>query len=290
MRPFGVVLLGAISCNRAGPSASLLAGKQPARADGVANPLLLTDGRQASDGDDWNAPAAAMLQADRAFVDYDLGKSVPIDAAYLQGDNNDDYVVAVSEDGSNFRELWVAHPVAASGLRGRAADGLGGQGRWIRLSARGGDRAYSVTELQLWSRKPATFPPHREAQASPELRGGQRAHDASSTWCWRSALVLFATREGWRARWTALLWLAPVVAASLTARAIAAAWPLGARELSFARASAAAIVLLALLRGWATRARRAAAQQDCRRRVRVRGAAGVRLLLQHGTAAGLARR
>jgi hypothetical protein len=26
-----------------------------------------------------------------------------------------------------------------------------------------------VTELQLWSRKPATFPPHPEAQ-SPELR------------------------------------------------------------------------------------------------------------------------
>ena len=96
----GVVLLGAISCHRAGPSASLLAGKQPARAEGVANPLLLTDGRQASDGEDWNAAAAAVLQADRAFVDYDLGKSVPIDAAYLQGDNNDDYVVASRRTGA----------------------------------------------------------------------------------------------------------------------------------------------------------------------------------------------
>jgi len=246
----GVVLLGAISCHRAGPSASLLAGKQPARAEGVANPLLLTDGRQASDGEDWNAAAAAVLQADRAFVDYDLGKSVPIDAAYLQGDNNDDYVVAVSEDGSSFRELWVAHPVAAAGLRGRAADGLGGQGRWIRLSARGGDRHYSVTELQLWSRKPATFPPHPEAAQSPELRAASvRTYLIYLVLAF--ALVLFATREGWRARWTALLWLAPVVAGVLTARAIFAAWPLGARELSFARASAAAIVLLALLRGWA---------------------------------------
>ena len=53
---------------------------------------------------------------------------MPIDAAYLQGDNNDDYVVAVSEDGTSFRELWVARPVAAAGLRGRAADGLAGRG------------------------------------------------------------------------------------------------------------------------------------------------------------------
>ena len=92
----------------------------------------------ASEGEDWNAAAAAVLQSERAFVDYDLGQSVPIDAAYLQGDNNDDYVVSVSDDGKSFRELWVARPVASAGLRGRAADGLGGQGRWVRLSARGG--------------------------------------------------------------------------------------------------------------------------------------------------------
>ena len=176
------------------PSESLLAGKRPARADGVANPALLTDGQQASEGADWNAAAAAILQADRAFVDYDLGKSVPIDAAYLQGDNNDDYVVAVSEDGTSFRELWVARPVAAAGLRGRAADGLGGQGRWIRLSARGGDRVYSVTELQLWSRKPATFPPHPEAR-SPELRAAS-VRTQLIYLVLAFALVLFVTRDG----------------------------------------------------------------------------------------------
>ena len=45
-------------------------------------------------------------------------------------------------------------------------------------------------------------------------------------------------------------WLLPAVAAALLVRWIAAAWPLGARELSAARAAAAAITLLALLRGW----------------------------------------
>jgi len=244
----GLVLLGALACGPTAPSASLLAGKQPARAEGVPNPALLTDGRQASEGDDWNTATAAILQSERAAVDYDLGQSLPIDAAYLQGDNNDDYVVSVSDDGKDFRELWVARPVASAGLRGRAADGLGGQGRWIRLSARGGDRVFSVTELQLWSRKPATFPPHPEAR-SPELRAGSvRTHLIYLVLAF--ALVLFATREGGPARRTALLWLLPVAAAALTAWAIAAAWPLGGREVSFARASAAAIVLLALLRGW----------------------------------------
>jgi len=244
----GVVLLGAISCNRAAPSESLLAGKRPARVQGVANPPLLTDGQQASEGADWNAAPAAVLKEDGAFVDYDLGRSVPIDAAYLQGDNNDDYVVAVSEDGQSFRELWVARPVAAQGLRGRAADGLSGQGRWIRLSARGGDRVYSVTELQLWSRKPAMFPPHAEARAPELVAASVRTYLIYLVLAF--ALVLFVTRDGWPARRTALLWLVPVLAAALTARAIAAAWPVGGREVSFARASAAAIVLLALLRGW----------------------------------------
>jgi hypothetical protein len=249
-----VALLGALACSRGAPTESLLAGKVPARADGVANPPLLTDGKTAAEGDDWNVPAAAILQADRAVADYDLGQSVPIDAAYLQGDNNDDYVVSVSEDGAIFRELWVARPVTSAGQRARAADGLAGRGRWIRLTARGGDRVYSVTELQLWSRRPATFPPQAEMR-SPELRAATvRTHFVYLILAF--ALVLFATREGGPPRWTLLLWLLPAIAAALTARAIAAAWPIGGREVSFARLSAAAIVLLALLRGW-DRTRRA---------------------------------
>ena len=244
----GLILLGALSCSRGTPAENLLAGKSPARADGVANAALLTDGRPAGEGDDWNAPAAAVLQTERGAVEYDLGKSVPIDAAYLQGDNNDEYVVSVSEDGTNYRELWIARPVPAPGLRGRSADRLGGQGRWIRLSARGGDRVYSVTELQLWSRRPSPFPPGF-GTAPPEARAGA-VRTGFLYLVLAFALVLFVTREGWPPGRAALLWLLPALAAALTVRAIAIAWPLGGREVSFARASAAAIVLLALLRGW----------------------------------------
>ena len=244
-----LLLLGALSCGRGGDrSANLISGKLPARADGVTNPQLLTDGQQAGEGEDWHAPAAAILQSERAFVDYDLGESAAIDAAYLQGDNNDDYVVSVSDDGTVFRELWVARPVAPSGLRGRAADGLGGRGRWIRLSARGGDRMFSVTELQLWSGRPAALSPRLETQ-SPALKAGAVRTDLVLLMA-AFALLLFATREGGPARRTALLWLLPAAAALFAARAIAVAWPLGAREVSFARLAAAAIVLLALLRAW----------------------------------------
>jgi hypothetical protein len=250
----GLLLAVALSCSGGGTTENLLAGKPPARADGAPNALLITDGQTAGEGADWNAPAACLLQSERASVEYDLGRSVPIDAAYVQGDNNDEYVVAVSEDGTSFRDLWIAPPVAAPGQRARSADGLAGKGRWIRLTARGGDRVYSVTELQVWSRRPSPFPP-RPAAASPELRAAA-VRTQLVYLVLAFAVALFATRAGWPARRTALLWLLPAVAAALAARAVAAAWPLGGREVSFARASAAAIVLLALVRGW-DRARRA---------------------------------
>src|SRR5262245_33291145 len=97
------LLLGALACSRGGRSVNLIDGKPPARVDGVTKPQLLTDGRQAAEGEAWDAPAAAILQSERAFVDYDLGQPAPIDSAYLQGDNNDEYVVSVSDDGTTFR-------------------------------------------------------------------------------------------------------------------------------------------------------------------------------------------
>src|SRR5262245_35541075 len=92
-----VLAAGALSCSRGAPGPNLLAGKPPVRAEGVNNPALITDGRQAGEGEDWNAPTAAVLQSEGAHVVFDLGQIAPIDAAFVQGDNNDDYLVAVSE-------------------------------------------------------------------------------------------------------------------------------------------------------------------------------------------------
>src|SRR4029077_21265052 len=48
----------ALSCCAGGPSENVLAGKPPARADGVARPDLITDGTLAAEGAPWDASAA----------------------------------------------------------------------------------------------------------------------------------------------------------------------------------------------------------------------------------------
>ncbi|MGB1142757.1 MAG: ATP cone domain-containing protein, partial [Halioglobus sp.] len=73
----------------------------------------------------------------RAYVLYDLGEPSAIDAVYLQGDNNDRFVLEVSDDGAEFAPLWTANAVGAPGLRSRSATKLGAHGRFVRLSAIG---------------------------------------------------------------------------------------------------------------------------------------------------------
>src|SRR4029077_19046582 len=125
----------AVRAGAGGPSETLLAGKQPARAEGVARPELITDGALAAEGASYDAHAATALSSESSSVTYDLAPPARIQSAFLQGDNNDDYVLSGSDDGTNFRELWIARPVGAPGLRARSTEELGGHARWLRLSA-----------------------------------------------------------------------------------------------------------------------------------------------------------
>jgi hypothetical protein len=102
-----------------------------------------------------------------------------------------------------------------------------------------------VTELQLWS---GGLPPTL-SQTSPELLAA-RVRTQLVYLVLAFGIVLFATSRSSSPGRVALLWLLPVIAAALALRAITAAWPLGGREVSAARACAAAITLLALVRGW----------------------------------------
>src|SRR5205809_222229 len=181
----------ASSCRRGGPSENLLAGKTPARVAAMADPALLTDGKLAADGAEWNAPGAVVFQSEQAFVEYDLGQPAHIESATLQADNNDDYVLAASDDGVTYRELWVARPVGSPGLRGRSIEGLDARARWLRLTARGGDHVYSVTELQVWT---GALPALAAQQPSELLAARVRTHFVYLVLAF--AVVLFATRQG----------------------------------------------------------------------------------------------
>jgi hypothetical protein len=225
---------------------NLLAGRMPTAAGGISNLRAITDGVAAMEGDEWNSSLAATFTSDRAFAEYDLGRSVGISAAYLQGDNNDEYVLSISEDHQAFAPLWQANPRPEPGLRDRWADNLTGHGRWVRLTVRGGDAAYAVAELQLFEQRPAEFPPalHRAAGQS------QAARVRSTLAYVIAAFVLFLalTRSRgptWRLVLAAAL---PVAAIAYAVGAIADAWPLANREVAFVRATAAAIALAAALR------------------------------------------
>jgi hypothetical protein len=250
----------AVTTERPAQGASnLLAGKRPSRTSGVANVTVLTDGVGAFEGDDWNTTVAAVFASDRAFVEFDLGRNVKISAAYLQGDNNDEYVITVSEDRTSFVPLWIAPPRNEAGLRERWSDGLSGQARWVRLGVRGGDRAYSVAELQLFEERPKTMPPnlqrvHGESQGVPVRTGCLYLIAAFG-------LFLFLSNAMTTPGRLLLLTAFPLLAAGLVLLAVDDAWPPTAREVSFIRASAAGIALLAVMRSTVWRKRWPACRQ-----------------------------
>ncbi len=225
---------------------NLLTGRSPSRSQGVSNVKVLTDGIRAAEGEDWQSTAAAVFESDRAFVEYDLGSSVNIVAGYLQGDNNDEYSIGISEDRAEFKPLWAAGPREGAGLRERWSDALSGKGRYVRLSVRGGDRAYSSTELQLFSEKPSTLPPQLP-RAGGESQAG-RVRSLLLYFVLAFGVMLFSTHSRHKAGRLLAPALLPVVAGWLAYQAIDGGWPLANREVAFVRAAAAAIALLAVIR------------------------------------------
>ncbi len=225
---------------------NLLAGRMPAKSSGVSNVKVLSDGMRAFEGEEWNTTAAAVFDSERAFVEFDLGQATKISAAYLQGDNNDEYVLSISEDRKSFVPLWTAAPRNEPGLRERWADNLSGHGRWLRLNVRGGDRAYSVTELQVFAERPSIMPPSL-GRISGENQAA-RVRNALLYLVAAFGVLLFATEAGSKSGTLLIAALLPLLAAFRVLDTMNAAWPLANREVAFVRAAAAAIALLAAVR------------------------------------------
>jgi hypothetical protein len=225
---------------------SLLDGMEPSRIDAARNPDVLTDGVQAPRGHGWNTELSAILTSRSGFIEFDLRANKLIDSAYLQGDNNDSYVLSASTDGKSFREIWVAGPDDKPGMRQRWTSGLGVQARYLRLTARGGDGSYAVTELQVFSTKPKPFPPKvlaREGTVAP-------ARLRNALLMFGVALAAFAVFAYRGARWYWLLGLSvvPISGGVMLFEAIRVAWPVEGRELSLLRSVMAGVALVALLR------------------------------------------
>jgi hypothetical protein len=138
---------------------NLLAGKRPWSTNEHVRIAVLTDGEKGREGDGWKSYATTPLTDSSAHVDYDLGAETTIAAAWLQGDNNDSYEVLISSDGKEYKSLWIAGPQRQPGLRTRSTTSLAGKGRYVRLAPHSGDGFFGVTELQVFSKVPAAFPP-----------------------------------------------------------------------------------------------------------------------------------
>lgn len=206
----------------------------------------LTDGVTAQDGDHWRTNLTVVLPPRAGHIEFDLGRSVKIGGAYLQGDNNDRYVLKISEDGKTYRPLWTASSVGRSGLRPRHNARLNGQGRYVQLSATGGDGSYALSELLLVETPPATFPPVFE-----QRRGVPAEDDLRSRIVWFGAALAFfavATLRRWPWWTTLLAAVVPLAVGAYLAQGVDEIWPVGQREVSLLRAVAAFAAAVAIVR------------------------------------------
>jgi hypothetical protein len=228
---------------------NLLAGKSPLRENGVRRSEVLTDGRAGREGDFWRTGATAHFESQDAFVVYDLGAPSPLAAGWLQGDNNDVYLVEVSSDLATWQVAWQAGPESEPGLRARQSARLaapGGNARYVRIRAREGDGAFSLSEVQLFAQVPPTFPPavERVKSASSE----QHARDAMLLFALALVLLVGLSYRGARAAWLVILGLVTAAAALYCLLAFRDALPVDTRTVGLARAMVGLVAGVAVLR------------------------------------------
>jgi hypothetical protein len=213
-------------------------------SSGIRQIEHLTDGRRKLRGAHWQSSSVTFIDDDRAYAIFDLGEVTPIEAAYIQGDNNDRFFVEVSDDGQEFATLWVAPAVSNPGLQPRMAKNLGGSGRFVRLRAIGGDRFISISELQLFNANPSSWPPRVSVdfEMTPSL------------WA-RLALLVFALlgiaaalfhRRG--SKRSVVLWSLAGASALAAAYTLYAAYPVDTPSIDLSRAVAAAVASAVVLR------------------------------------------
>ena len=146
---------------------------------GVPHTMRLTDGQLSLEGDHWDTAITARFETPQASVTFDMGGDKPIRCLLLQGDNNDAYIFSTSSDGKTFQQLWQAGGVDGAGMRTRQGE-VNGSGRYLRLTATGGDQFYSIGEVAAFSECPKGWPKVslNRFESAPSESEGQ----AASSW------------------------------------------------------------------------------------------------------------
>jgi hypothetical protein len=262
--------LAVSGCGGRGSGANLLAGRRPLRNDEVVAARRLTDGRVAREGDFWKTELTARFASARSSVVYDLGSRQTIAAAWLQGDNNDTYELAVSDDGKTFTSAWRAEPTPGSGLHERHSAELQAAGRYLRITAAGGDGAFGLSEVQVFSDPRALGIPLVSSDGGPgpalrEVVRGLYALPPGVTvlagtpleQSLRDRILLFGLAlmalvtlafRGMRWPWLLLVAAPAAVSGAMVASTFLESLPVGSREVSLVRGTLAAVAAVVVLR------------------------------------------
>ena len=239
-----LALLALAGCGKAtGIEGNLLAGLAPWKSRGFSGAERATDGKATRAGDPWKSEYTALLEGSRAEAIWDLGESRTVRFLYLQGDNNDAYQIALSDDGATWSPVWSAQAVAAAGMQARFAEIDGASGRYLRVRALEGDGAFSIGEVAAFSEKPGRWPPpFEQVSAAPPI---SRERLAISFFGLLAGAFVLAWRDDRR-------WLLVLPAGALAALAwwIVPAWPPRPYDVSLFKAVLALLAGGVLLRLW----------------------------------------
>ncbi len=248
MVAFALVLCGTWLA-RAGapePASSLLEGAKVIDSSGVTHVDRLIDRVVAPAGDYWRTDISAPFSNPNGAITWDLGQEVEIHSAYLQGDNNDTHLLSISSDNKTYRPLWTAPVVDSPGMRDRSSRSLNAKGRYVRLQARGGDRMYALTEVRLSSDPSADLGSQLTTKKGTPVE--EQLQDRIVWFGIISCLCILFARRGQKLWVTLGLAAIAALATAWCVQAVLDIWPVGQREISLMRATAAAIALVAVLR------------------------------------------
>jgi hypothetical protein len=144
---------------------NLIANKMPSgRQDSHGDFRLVTDGKAAPEGAQWDAPGTGVfLDTPAGSLTYDLGTVRSVSAFLLQADANDTYKIfgAIEDTPSSYKLLTEVDSVVniGHGLRTRPVQIPPTAIRYIKLGEPLGDGSYSVSEFQAYCQAPNPFPP-----------------------------------------------------------------------------------------------------------------------------------
>lgn len=225
-------------------AAGLLTGQLPSSTE-PGTPVVrgYTDEAVAFDGARWDAPEAVRIPAG-GWVQWDIGRVEPIRGAAIQADNNDEYILSVSELGIAWVEVWRAPAVGQAGLQTRETMSLDTRGRYVRITPVGGDGMYSVSELEV-------FATQAQRDRSVLLRSKWiPRHPLDVAWTWALAITALALFVVGRRSPRALVGVAVVGlltgAGWLFDTAVVKPPTVEAPRLDFMRAAVAGLALLAV--------------------------------------------